>query len=157
MWRSHGRQASLMGKAASMESFHWKHTLQEQRIKALEKKSKWQIRDHLVGQPATCPNVMALVKVLPSSISALTMGPWHLTSAVEHFATCRHSSWTELWHSLTTQMTRNHTIATLSMHLKHPLVESIALSLFMNSETAATTPWERLQNFQRALNQWRDG
>ena len=39
-----------MGKAASMESFHWKHTLQEQRIKALEKKSKRQIRDHLVGQ-----------------------------------------------------------------------------------------------------------
>ena len=32
-------------------------------------------------------------------------------------------------------------------------VDSIAVSLFTNSETAATTPWERLQNIQRALNQ----
>ena len=51
----------------------------------------------------------------------LTMGVWHLATAVGHIATCLHSSWTELWHSLTTQMTRNRTIATLSMHLKHPL------------------------------------
>ena len=34
-------------------------------------------------------------------------------------------------------------------------LDSIAVSLFTNSETAATTLWERLQNFQRALNQWR--
>ena len=26
--------------------------------------------------------------------------------------------------------------------------------IFTNSETAATTLWERLQNFQRAQNQW---
>ena len=37
------------------------------------------------------------------------------------FATCSHSWWTELWHPLTTQMTRNPTIATLSIDLKHPL------------------------------------
>ena len=36
-------------------------------------------------------------------------------------------------------------------------LDSIAVSLFTNSETAATTLWERLQNFQRALKQWRDG
>ena len=46
-----------------------------------------------------------------------------------------------------------------SMHLLHHCadVDSIAVSLFTNSETAATTLWERLQNFQRALKQWRDG
>ena len=36
------------------------------------------------------------------------------------------------------------------------IVDSNAVSLFTNSETAATTLWERLQNFQRSLNQWRD-
>ena len=36
-------------------------------------------------------------------------------------------------------------------------VDSIAVSLFTNSKTAATTIWERLQNSQRTLNQWSDG
>ena len=34
-------------------------------------------------------------------------------------------------------------------------VDSIAVSLFTNSETAAATPLRVMRNFQRTLNQWR--
>ena len=45
----------------------------------------------------------------------------------------------------------------VSVELWNNWLDSIAVSLFTNSETAAMTLWERLQNFQRALNQRRDG